>query len=196
MTRGVVGMLGILVWVTSACGGDENTGSNGAGGSPAGGQQSGTGGAAPGGSGGNVSTGGAGNGAVGGGAAGRASGGGQSDGAIGSGSVECTPVAGGMCSAGTVCCDHPNATVAGCVSSFSACSCYGNEGCPILGCDGPEDCPGQHCCASIAVDQSLLTTWCRAACLKEEFDVCHKPADCTGSNPLCKSYGGYVDVCF
>jgi hypothetical protein len=175
-------------------GGQSSGGNAAAGTGAAGGTSNATGGASPGGSTAN-----------GGNSGGQTSSGGQqsggatgnpNDGTIGSGSVACTPVAGGMCSAGTACCSTVNSTKASCVASFAACSCYADGSCPILGCDGPEDCPGKQCCAAIDDSQSLLKTACRSACAAAEIVVCHAPSDCKGSNPACNSYGGYVDVCF
>ncbi len=89
-----------------------------------------------------------------------------------------TPVA---CAPGDRCCfDESNPTLDKC----SAGACGANQ--LELRCDGPEDCPGQVCCARMHLSQFLQEprfdgpTECVAACSPPNHVVCHGPADCGG----------------
>lgn len=89
-----------------------------------------------------------------------------------------TPVA---CAPGDRCCfDETNPTLDKC----SAGACGANQ--LELRCDGPEDCPGQVCCARMHLSQFLEEprfdgpTECAAACSPPNHVVCHDASDCGG----------------
>jgi hypothetical protein len=68
--------------------------------------------------------------------------------------------------------------------SCSAGACAANQ--LELRCDGPEDCPGQECCARMHLSLILQEprfdgpTECVAACSRPDHVVCHSADDCGG----------------
>lgn len=85
------------------------------------------------------------------------------------------------CAPGDRCCfDESTPTLDKC----SAGACGANQ--LELRCDGPEDCPGQVCCARMHLSQFLQEprfdgpTECVTTCSTPNHVVCHGPADCGG----------------
>jgi hypothetical protein len=64
--------------------------------------------------------------------------------------------------------------------------CDGNQG--TFACDGPEDCPGQHCCVG------RTSSACADDC---GFDstACRTPSDCGGNDDCCKTQYPNLNLC-
>ncbi len=116
-------------------------------------------------------------------------------GTIGSGSVACYNNFDAGCPPHQACCNNNDPSNITCVTSYDDCTACANGNCPIQGCDGPEDCPGQSCCALVATSQSLLLTGCKASCdaLSGEYVVCKTSSDCPGQARCHDIFGdGYM----
>jgi hypothetical protein len=116
-------------------------------------------------------------------------------GELGTGSVACNGVAGNACGAGTACCAKSYEIARECVSGFADCSCFAEGSCPLLGCDGPEDCPGARCCATTTMDENIGTTWCKKDCEPVEQEVCKDASDCSASGAACALFGSGIMTC-
>lgn len=155
-----------------------------------GGDGTGSGGVSPGGAGGAAGSGGSVAGAVGsGGAHDTRAIAGLSVGTIGSGQVSCSDVGDGGqgCPAGTACCELFPFGQNSCVTSLGACNCVDNHPCPVYGCDAPEDCPGQVCCAAFNPRpgfHEFAASSCKDSCAATgEVVVCSTDADCPNQRP-------------
>ncbi len=116
-------------------------------------------------------------------------------GSIGTGSVPCDGTPGNACGSGAACCAKSYAPARECVMGFTDCSCYAEGSCPLLGCDGPEDCPGAKCCATVTMDGNVGTTWCKSSCESAELEVCKAPSDCSASDAVCLAFGAGILTC-
>lgn len=114
---------------------------------------------------------------------------GLSVGKIGSGKVGCFSVADGgqECPAGTACCELFPFGQNRCITSLDACDCGPNHQCAVFGCDAPEDCPGQVCCAAFTPGPGVVefaASTCKDACAPTgEVVVCSTDADCPNHAP-------------
>jgi hypothetical protein len=128
------------------------------------------------------------------------SGSGAWSGTIGSGTVPCYNNFDSGCPPHTACCDDNFAPNIKCVTSYADCTACANGACPIQGCSGPQDCPGQACCALIDLStQFLVLTGCKPSCdaLAGEYVVCKSASDCPGQTRCHDIFGnGYMlDEC-
>lgn len=156
-------------------GSDSGTGGSGAGGS---GAAAGTGGG-----GGAPDAGGAGGGGAAGGSggAGGAAGSGGASGAAGAGSVVCGNLTCDL-SASSVCCGGLVGSFT-CISQAASCSSFKIE------CDGPEDCPGQICCANLAFAAPNRGSACKDSCSgSSTFVVCGGTPSVCPQGTACKPY--------
>jgi hypothetical protein len=123
----------------------------------------------------------------------------QPTGTIGSGEVPCHVPPGNKCAAGTACCMA--LPTESCVGSFSDCHCSLTGDCTVMGCDGPDDCPGGVCCA--LVNNPLIrfplhvASSCKASCdpQKEEI-VCAALSDCPAGATDCRPTGSRFRTCY
>lgn len=86
---------------------------------------------------------------------------------------------------GMATCTSPNVCCVDFGSGASSCTPAGACRASAFECDGPEDCPGELCCAT--GDATSASSTCGASCIVR---VCHVAGDCPSGNLCCPVIGG------
>ncbi len=86
------------------------------------------------------------------------------------------------CNPGEICCvtPDPGNTLYECVDANGTCNGF------LVGCDGPEDCPGGTCCSD-GVTSSCVNG---GTCDPGSSNVCHHTDDCGPMETCCGGHGG------
>ncbi|MBX3126181.1 MAG: hypothetical protein KF718_05670 [Polyangiaceae bacterium] len=124
----------------------------------------------------------------------RGTGGAGTGGSAGGPGTSCGTTNPAVCAAGAEKCCVLNPGADYCTATATACSCAGAPNCTTLPvtCDGPEDCPGQICCATFSFPQNrYVSVQCENTCTGQtKREVCHPGQVCLNPNHTCSASSG------